>query len=120
MLLQEILERCNLSAVSQEALASGPRYTFCSGDVCTTGDYVLMDVAAASMLVFFHTHRMKKLNTSDHLSLTVSLLYDVCKCTQSDSSTYKRIDWVEARKSGAREVFTAKVQASLASGSGRI
>ena len=78
-----------------------------------------MDVAAASMLVSCCTHYID-LNTSDHLPLTVSLLYDVCKCTQSDSSTYKRIDWVEARKSGAREVFTAKVQASLASGSGRI
>ena len=32
-LLQEVLERCDLSAVSQGALASGPGYTYCSGDV---------------------------------------------------------------------------------------
>ena len=39
-LLQEVLERCDLSAVSQGALASGPGYTYCSGDVGTTVDWM--------------------------------------------------------------------------------
>ena len=62
-LLQEVLERCSLSAVSQGAMASGPGYTFCSGDVRTTVDYILMDVEAASMVVSCRTHPMEDLNT---------------------------------------------------------
>lgn len=42
VLLQEVLERCDLSAVSMGALASGPSYTYCSGEARTTVDYILM------------------------------------------------------------------------------
>ena len=60
-------------AVSQGAVASGPGYTYCSGDVRTTVDYILMDVGAASMMASCSTHPMADLNTSDHLPLTVCL-----------------------------------------------
>ena len=113
MLLQEILEQCDLSAVSQGALASGPGYPFCGGDTRTTVDYILMDVEAASMMISCCTHCMEDMNTSDHLPLTTILIYDAYQSTQSKRSTDKDIDWVEARKSGALEVFTAKVQTNL-------
>ena len=77
VLLQKVLEQCGLSAVSQGALASGPCYTFCSGNVQTTVDY--LDVAATSMLANCHTHPMEDLNTSDHLPITVSLVCDTSK-----------------------------------------
>ena len=73
VLLQEMLERCELSAVSKGVLASGPGYTYCNEDVKTTVDYLLMDVEAASMMTSCRTHPMEDLNTSDHLPLAVSL-----------------------------------------------
>ena len=92
-LLQEVLERCALSAVSQGALASGPGYTFCSGDVRTKVDYILMDVGAASMMASCSTHPMDDLNTSDHLPLTACLSYDACTSTQDERPSNKKIDW---------------------------
>ena len=44
VLLQEMLERCELSAVSKRVLASEPGYTYCNGDVKITVDCILMNV----------------------------------------------------------------------------
>ena len=76
VLLQEMTERFELSTVSEGVLSSGLGYTYRSGDVRTTVDYILMDIKAASMVSSCHTHPMEDLNTSDHLPLTVSLSYD--------------------------------------------
>ena len=75
-------------------------------------DYILMDVGAACIMDSCHTHHMDDLNTSDHLPLTVSLSYDVCSNTQSgnnDTLRCKRIDWVEAEKSGALDKFASEI-----------
>ena len=112
VLLQAVLEKCELSAVSQGALASGPGYTYCTGEVRTTVDYILMDVGAVSMMDSCYTHPMDDLNTSDYLPLTVSLSYDVCLSVQSrnnDTLRFKRIDWVEAEKSGALDEFASEL-----------
>ena len=112
-LLQEV-ERCSLSAVSQGAMASGPEYTFCSGDVRTTIDYILMDVEAASMMVSCRTHPIEDLNTSDHLPLTVGLYYSAYSGSQNEGMGRQlRIDWGEAR-SGALDMFASEVQVRLA------
>ena len=87
--------RCELSAVCQGEMASGPDYTFCNGDVHTIVDNILMDVEAASMTSCF-THFMEDLNTSDHLPLTVAMIYNACLDTYSKSNSFKKIDWVKA------------------------
>ena len=46
VLVSEVMERCNLSAVSVGSLFSGPSFTCLSGDVRTTVDYILADVEA--------------------------------------------------------------------------
>ena len=66
---------CELSAVSQGILTSSPAYTYCSGETRTTVDYVFMDVETASMITVYVTHDMEDLNTSNHLPITVSLVY---------------------------------------------
>lgn len=115
VLLQEVMDRGNLSAVSLGSLASGPGYTYCSGDVRTTVDYILMNVEAASLMSSCHTHPMEDLNTSDHLPVTVSLLYEGCSQEQSSTVQRKlRVDWDRARKCGFLEDFTDEVQAGLA------
>ena len=116
VLLQVVLKRCELSTVSQGALASEPFYTYCSGDVSTTVDYILMDVGAASLMDSCCTHAMDDLNTSDHLPLTVYLLHDVCFSIQSCKDGIlrcKRIDLVEAEKSGTLDKFAFEIQISI-------
>ena len=74
VLLHEMMEKCNLSAVSLGSMASGPGYTYLSGESQTTVDYILMDVEAASMMWSCITHHMDHLNTSDHLPMTVKMM----------------------------------------------
>ena len=40
VLVSEVMEQCNLSAVSVGSLCSGPSFTYMSGDVRTTVDYI--------------------------------------------------------------------------------
>ena len=65
-----------------------PSYTYyCSGDVQTTVDYILMDVESASMTTFSVTHELSDLSTCDHFALAISLVYStVCRCIFSDLS----------------------------------
>ena len=65
------------------------------------------------MMASCSTHSTDDLNTSDHLSLTVCMSYDACSSTQDERPSHKKIDWVEARKSGALDAFTAEVQTRL-------
>ena len=103
--------RCDLNAVSQGILASGPGY---SGNVKTTVDYILMDIKAASMMTSCRTNPMEDLNTSDHLPLTVSLSYDVCSDGNTPgSSSYKKIDWLGAEKNGDLAAFSAEITSRL-------
>ena len=95
MLLQEVMEGCELSAVLQGILASGPAYTYCSGEVRTTVDYILMDVEATSMITSCRTHDMTDLNTLDHLPVTASLVYNPVSVQENHNayvSTLSRID----------------------------
>ena len=94
MLLQEVMERLQLSAVFLGSLASGPGYTYSSGDVQTM-DYVLMDVEAVSLLSSCHTQPMDDLNMSAHLPITTCLMYEGCSVDQScNLSRQLRVDWV--------------------------
>ena len=54
------------------------------------------------------------LNTSDHLPLTASLMYDSCT-SDSESVTQRlpKINWDQAKKTGAIEVFKKKVDARM-------
>ena len=49
VLLEDLLRRCDLNAVSLGCLASGSGYTYVSGTVRTVVDYILMDVDVISM-----------------------------------------------------------------------
>ena len=42
--VSEVMERCSRSAVSAGSLSSGPSFTYLSGDVRTTVDYILADI----------------------------------------------------------------------------
>ena len=54
---------------------------------------------------------MDDLNTSDHLSLTVNLMYEVCSHGESGGVTGQvRVDWDQAQKSCLLEDFAVEVQ----------
>ena len=58
---------------------------------------------------------MEDLNTSDHLPLTVSFYYSAYSGSQNEGMGRQlRIDWDEARRSGALDMFASKVQVRLA------
>ena len=59
-----VMERCNLIAVSAGSLSSGPSFTYLSGDVQTTVDYILADVEATSLMSDCRILPMDDLNTS--------------------------------------------------------
>lgn len=100
--MKEMMERSDLSVVSLGCMASGPEYTYCSEDVRTLVDYILMDVEATLVVPSCLTHTTVDLNTSYHLPLTVSLIYDLCSMTDvSASQGLPKIDWEKARKMGA-------------------
>ena len=76
VLLQELMDRCRLSAVSLGSVAKGPKHTYCGGENHTTADYIQMDLRASASLASCLTHEMADLNTSDHLPITASMLYE--------------------------------------------
>ena len=66
VLVEGGMRRCGLYAASQSEGTSGPNYTYWSGEVQLTVDYILMDVGAGSMATPCIVHEMQDLNTSDH------------------------------------------------------
>ena len=74
VLLGEVLDRCKLHAASLAEAASGPNYTYLSGNSKTIVDYILADVEASSCIESCEVLESSDLNTSDHLALSVSLL----------------------------------------------
>ena len=73
----DLLNRCELHAVSLSSTASDSVYSFRSGDRFTTIDYILTDVEAYSCVDQCWTHDDDDLNQSDHLPLSVKLACSV-------------------------------------------
>ena len=91
------MERCNLSAVSAGSLSSGPNFTYLSDDVRTTVDYILADVEATYLMSDCRILPMDDLNTSDHLSLLVDMMYAPCQAELMKGAVSQRIDWDHTR-----------------------
>ena len=78
LLLQETLDRNDITNVSSGCLATSPSYTCCSGSVSTKIDCALMNVGAASLLSSVETRSMLDLNTSDHLPIVIKFKGACC------------------------------------------
>ena len=92
-------------------MTSGPEHTYCSGELRSIVDYILIDVEATSMVSSCCTHTMSDLNTSDDLPSTVSLIYN--SCTSDSESTTQRLPKDQAKKTGAIEVFKGEAHARM-------
>ena len=113
VLLEGVMRRCGLYAASQSEGTSGPNYTYWSGEVQSTVDYILMDVGAASMASPCVVHEMQDLNTSDHLPISVCLSFTAPIPSQKHEVHWTNVDWRKAQGSGALEAFWGEVQARL-------
>ena len=78
-----------------------PSYTYCSGGVQTTVDYILMDVESASITTSSVTHEMSDLSTSDHFPLAVSLVYSTVPMQDTSENQNAMPFRAEAERSGA-------------------
>ena len=97
MLLQQLITRCNLYAVSLSSLATGPQYTFKSGISQTTVDYILASHDSSHYVQKCCIHPPAPLNCSDHLP--ISVLLRCCHALADEPLPKKRVNWSEALKS---------------------
>jgi len=67
------MDRHNLCAVSQCEWATGPHFTYVSGDLMTTVDYIFAYIDAISIILSCKSLPMTYLNMSDHPPLIAEL-----------------------------------------------
>ena len=113
ILLNELIDRCSLNIVSLSDVATGPSYTYFSGSVRTTVDYVLLNLSASSKLLACTILDEVDLNTSDHLPLSVLLSGSVTKKGRVSDAKMPRIDWYEARKGTYLSSYAKEVRERL-------
>ena len=114
ILLGEAVNRCSLHAASLSEHASGPCYTYHSGNKSTTVDYIFTDIEASSCIEKCWTHDEVDLNTSDHLPISALLRLTCSGKSQSESShDWIRIDWSKAQKCGDIPTFQATLEERL-------
>lgn len=109
-LLQQHIIKCDIFVASLSECAFGPSHTFQRGDTCTTIDYIMMDVGAASLLDSCGTLDDNDLNTSDHLPQSVQLEFP-CKPTEAPESGRIIINWSNIESSGALTPYQSEVNA---------
>ena len=85
-----------------------PSYTYCSGDVQTTVDYILMDVESASKTTSSVTE-MSDLSTSDHFLLAVFLVYSTVPIQDTSENQNAMPFRAEAERSGAVLAFSTEI-----------
>ena len=111
--LHEVMDRCDLSAVSLGSMVTGPSYTNINGDTQTTVDYALANMDAISMTTTCHTLPMADLNTSDHLPLVIEMICGAGFDGASLPCPPPRIDWEQASTSGAIDVYREIIAKAL-------
>ena len=113
ILLYDIMNRHSLCAISQCDWATGPPYTYISGNSMTTVDYIIATMDATSMVSSCKTLPMADLNTSDHLPLIAELAIECLVETQSGGDLTLCFDWDQAIKSGEINEYHRSVTQQL-------
>ncbi len=112
-LLREMMSRNDLFPVSLSQLASGPSYTFFSGDKRTTVDYCLLDCGASHLVSDCSILDHHPLNLSDHLPVTISL--ELHAVGSSEGEHCGHLDWKKGRADGSVNDYEACVRDQLMS-----
>ena len=109
LIVKEWADRCHLYAVSMSALATGPVYTYFSGDKKTVVDYIFADAETAQHLKSCCVHDMHGLNTSDHLPVTAVLSLQATQSTEK-TNTQSPINWEKAISIGGLKLYQDRLE----------
>ena len=90
--LGNFINKYSLYVASLDKETSGPRYTYCSGEVRTTVDYMLVNLSGSYLITSSAVLEDHLLNTSDHLPLQTSLEVRPTQ-TQGVASMSPKVDW---------------------------
>lgn len=112
-LLADLLHRHNLFPVSCSSIATGPKYTYFSGQVMTTVDYILISVELASSVGSCTTLDHAPLNVSDHLPISISISTPYTNSPHCESS-HSTINWSKASEDGSIEFYSRQVCHAIA------
>ena len=93
--LRNLIDRNCLYVASLDKVASGPGYTYCSGVVKTTVDYILHNQCASYLVISSEVLKDHPLNTSDRLALCKTLEVNTVK-VWDDVPRTPRINWNKA------------------------
>ena len=86
--------------MSLSSIATGSEYTYVSGDVNSTVDYVLADADVVSHMSRCLIAEMEDLNTPDHVPIFVEMMYDQLSDVHTSEQVMPRIDWALAERNG--------------------
>ena len=106
-LLKQLVDRCELHVASLSASATGPLYTFESGDSQTTVDYIITNFEASHLVQSCATLDPSPLNCSDHLPVSVTLKFQSTLLARE--SSIPRINWEKAKASNLMHDFQNEV-----------
>ncbi len=95
-LLHEVIASCDLYIVSSSSIATGPGYTFFSGNNRTSVDHILTNTFISHHITKCYTHYHHELNLSDHLPL--SLVLKVDRLVEDATSVNPKLNWKKAVK----------------------
>ena len=113
VIVNDMIGRCNLNAISLGSAAVGSCYTYASGDTRSIVDYILADEEATNMLHQCCTLPFEDLNISDHLPLIAEMMYVPVHKGDSHCAAPPRIDWKVAVSSGDIANYQLAVSKSI-------
>lgn len=111
-LLSDLINHNSLYPVSCSSIATGPKYTYFSGQTTTTVDYILISSDLASHVSSCEILAQAPLNLFDHLPITTSICVQNLKHVQCQPTTTK-INWSKASKDGSVHLYSSKVQHAI-------
>lgn len=109
-LLLEMVQNNDLFITSLSGMSSGPLYTYFSGEICPTTDYIIMNARHACLATTCKTHDHHPLNFSDHLpnSLTISITSSAF-ATSRNTQCRPRLNWEDAFADGSVQAYASRV-----------
>ena len=102
-----MVQNNDLFITSLSNMSSGPLYTYFSGEICITTDYIIMNARHACLATTCKTHDHHPLNFSDHLPL--SLTMSITPIASRNTQCSLRLNWQEAATDGSVQVYATRV-----------
>ena len=80
-----------MTSLGEESI--GPAYTYCSGDIRATTDYIFVNQTPSYLVSTTSIHDDHPLNTSDHLALSAVLEDSIDNSNGNHADQQPRVNW---------------------------